>query len=115
MGLNKECVHRVVSLPAYETVMDKVVPLMDKRNCVGSTAGVDGEVILASDGVDDGASFTTSLLHCGKAVKHIYKKNKQAAVDCPAGCKDSFVLPPSLFETVCTGTPVNICLSHNAH
>ena len=115
MGLHEANVHRMASLPVYDTVMNKVVLFMSKRKRGGSTAGVDGKVILASDGVNVGASFTTSLLHLGKAVKHIYKKKKHVAVDCLTGCTHSFVLPLALFENVCTGTSANIRCSQNAH
>jgi hypothetical protein len=30
MGLDEACVHRVASIPTYETVMNKVVPFMNK-------------------------------------------------------------------------------------
>jgi len=115
MGLDEANVHRVTSLPAYDIVMNEVVPFMSKRKRGGSTAGVDGEVILASDGVNVGASFTTPLIHRDKVVKHIFAKDKQVAVKCPLGCNHSFVLPLSLFAKVCTNTRQNIGISQNAH
>ena len=115
MGLHEANVHRMASLPVYDTVMNKVVPFMSKRKRGGSTAGVDGEVILASDGVNVGASFTTPLIYRDKVVKHIFAKDKQVAVKCPLGCNHSFVLPLSLFAKVCTNTRQNIGISQNAH
>ena len=72
-------------------------------------------MILASDGVNVGASFTTPLIHSDKVVNHIFKKDKQVAVKFPLGCNHSFVLPFSLFAKVRTKTSQNICISQNAH
>ena len=104
MELNAESVYHVESLSVYDAVMEVVVPLVGWRNLGGSSAGVDGEVILLSDGVNVGASFTTSLLYWRKPVQHIFMKKEQVDVECPAGCKHSFVIPRSLFTTVVSGT-----------
>jgi hypothetical protein len=102
-------------LSVYDAVMEVVVPLMGRRKRDGSTAGVDGRVILPSEGVNIGASFTNSLLYHDKPVKHIFMKKKQVAVECPEGYQHSFILTRSLFDTIVSGPSGNPCCSSSAH
>ena len=99
MGINVESLYQLELISVYDAVTEAIVPLVGRRKHGGSTAGVDGKVIFPFDGVNIGASFTTSLLYRREPVKHMFMKKEQVAGECQEGCKHSFVLPRSLFNS----------------